>query len=349
MAGSARSSTSFSTRSRTTGAAISYGRGVTAAFLAALVILLLVVVATVVRERTHRSALDEARRHVTESTVQAEEDARLRHEAEESVNEHAASAASAESRLADLTATSGGRIEELEKRLRDAEAERLRVGQALAAQSLVAEAAAVRMAELEADSATSATARDGAAARVTELEREVEVLRSRPAIAPPAGDTVAQSSGGRRVERNGALGWHLLLARVERQWADAVNAGADERGVIDASPADQFAQAVERDLERLREEVGVQTTLTATKPAEDVDPLTTLLAVGEAVALLAYHSENLRVDLRNPAVVSGEDWSGDDDALQKLERLAATASVGGLPATVSLIDGVAQVTLGARP
>jgi len=322
---------------------------VTAALLAALVILLVVVVAFVVRERFHRSALEAARRHVTESTVQAEEDARLRREAEGSMNEHAVLAASAESRLAELHTTSGGRIEELEKRLRDAEAERLRLGEAVAARSRDAEAASVRMAELQVDFAASGAARAAAAARVTELEREVEVLRSRPATAPSAGDRAAESSGGRRIDRNGDLGWRLLLARVERQWADAVNAGADERGVVDASPADQFAQAVERDLERLREEVGVQTTLTATKPAEDLDPLSTLLAVGEAVALLAYHSENVRVDLRDPAVVAGEDWSGDDDALQKLERLAATASAGGLPATVSLTDGVAQVTLGARP
>jgi hypothetical protein len=150
-----------------------------------------------------------------------------------------------------------------------------------------------------------------------------------------------------RATFTGVAGWDLLLARVERQWADVVNAGADERGVIDAPHRDQLTEAVRRDLERLREEIGVNATLAASPPV-DGDPLTTLLAVGEAAALLAYHSEHVIVDLGDPAVVSGHDWTGDDNARRRLDRLAATATAAGLNATVKVLDNTAQVMLDLR-
>ncbi len=144
-------------------------------------------------------------------------------------------------------------------------------------------------------------------------------------------------------------GWPLLLARIERQWADVVNAGPGERGVVNASRREQLIQAVQRDLERLREEVGVETTMAASEPVDNDNPLTTLLAVGEAVALLAYHSEHVQVDLRDPTTVSGQDWTGDDNARRLLEQFAATASDAGLDASVEVADRSAQVLLGRRP
>lgn len=320
----------------------------TAAFFAALIVVVVIVAVAAVRERSRRDALELARQQVATATEQADEATRLRRDAEASVEEQIAATASAESRLAELHAMTNRQRGELEHGLRNAEAERLRLEEAAAAQARVTAATSARIADLEAASAASAAARDDAAARVTALEAELEARRARDrGVSKPAADLDA-GSVDRRVERNGDLSWRLLLARVERQWADVVNAGPDERGVIDTSQGEQLAQAIARDLERLREEVGVQTTLAPTQPIGDDDPLTTLLAVGEAVALLAYHSEHVGVDLGIPAVVSGEDWTGDDDALGQLERLAATASAGGVPASVAVVDRIARVTLGAQ-
>ncbi|MDQ6698509.1 MAG: hypothetical protein M3Z46_13735, partial [Actinomycetota bacterium] len=243
--------------------------------------------------------------------------------------------------------------EELEQRLRETEAARLRLDEAAKARATETKAASARIAELESATAADAAARERVAQRTAALEGELEVLRANAVVSiTTPDDQKATASGGLRLDRRedagGDLSWRLVLARIERQWADAVNAGPDERGVIDASSSEQLAQAVARDLERLREEVGVQTTLAPARSDGVIDPLTTLLAVGEAVALLAYHSEHVLVDLHDEAVVTGEDWTGDDDAVQALERLVATASAGGVPAAVAVVDHVARVTLGAR-
>ena len=141
-------------------------------------------------------------------------------------------------------------------------------------------------------------------------------------------------------------GWRLLLARVERQWADLVNAGAAGRGVVDGPRGEQLAEATRRELERLREEVGVETAMTVTGPVDDDHALTTLLVVGEAAALLASRSEHVTVDLGQQTVVTGLDWSGDDEARRRLDQLVATAAAVGRPAAVVPGDGAVRLVLG---
>jgi len=107
-------------------------------------------------------------------------------------------------------------------------------------------------------SITSSAALDVATACAADLEVELDELRTTE-----------------------AAGWGLLSARVERQSANVVNPGADERGVMHAPCCVQLAQAVRRDLERLREEVGVNASLAANESADDGGPLPTLLGVGK--------------------------------------------------------------------
>ncbi len=215
-----------------------------------------------------------------------------------------------------------------ERAIRRSRAAEETVQQHIAAKDMLTaqlEASHVRVAELEVASTASLAARDVATACLADLEVELTELRT-----------------------TGAAGWGLLLARVERQWANVVNPAAEERGVMHGPQGVQLAQAVQRDLERLREEVGVNATLAANEPVDEGDPLTTLLGVGEAAALLAHNSEHVIVDLRDPPVVSGQDWSGDDDAHRRLDQLAAAARDAGLNATVEILDGSVQVVLDLR-
>jgi hypothetical protein len=152
-----------------------------------------------------------------------------------------------------------------------------------------------------------------------------------------------------RVGREGDNGWQLLLARVERHWAGVVNAGADERGVVDGPRSAQLIQAVQRELERLREEVGVETTLAPGAPVEDELALMTLLAVGEAAAVLASCSEAVAVELGAPAVVAAQDWTGDDEDRRRLDEVTAMTGAAGLAASVEVAERVAQIVLGDGP
>ncbi|HET6954885.1 MAG TPA: hypothetical protein VFI47_31275, partial [Acidimicrobiales bacterium] len=57
--------------------------------------------------------------------------------------------------------------------------------------------------------------------------------------------------------------WHLLLAHIARRWAAVAGVPPEGRGVTPGPPADQLAQALARETERLREEVGVDVELVA--------------------------------------------------------------------------------------
>lgn len=267
---------------------------------------------------------------------------------------HEAAARTAEERREALTAS--------EQRLRQAEAEleRRAEGAAKAGEELAAataraarsEAAAdveqARGAELAAALAVAeqrATEGDSALARAEEehraLRRRVDELQvgaaaaaTGPSDAVPAGtSTVVEAS------------WRLLLARVERQWASSVGAGEDERGVVRAHPDEQLHQAVARELERLREEVGLHTEVTRTGAMHGVHPLLVLLAAGELTALVAPHSERVAVELGDRLVVVGEGWDpGPADG----EHLRASVSDTGLDGEVVSAGETVRIVLAPR-
>lgn len=124
-------------------------------------------------------------------------------------------------------------------------------------------------------------------------------------------DAAAASSEATIAELERA--WPLLLAGVERRWADAVAAGPAERGVTGTSPSAQLAEAVERALQRLREEVGVDTALSGDGPSlPPARAAVVLLGIIEAVEVLAPRVETIDVRLGTPVVVTAGGWSGDD-------------------------------------
>ena len=51
--------------------------------------------------------------------------------------------------------------------------------------------------------------------------------------------------------------WSLLLAHVTRRWAAVVGVPPDSRALRASTPDDQLVEALGREIERLREEVGV--------------------------------------------------------------------------------------------
>ena len=307
----------------------------TAASYVALALALVAVALLVAKQRSLRQALAECHRATSAASTRAEQAERLHQEGEASSQQAVAAlearvaglegdltaqATAAEARLAELEASSRLRITELERVLHLAKVDHRRATTAAAASAAEAEAAT---------------------ARLTEADAEVAALRTAAHLQAPSPS--APEAG---PDDGGDAGWRLLLARVERQWADLVNAGPGERGVVDGSRGEQLAQALQRELERLREEVGVETTMVVAGPVDAGHALTTLLAVGEAAAMLAARSEHVTVELRDQAVVTGQDWSGDDDARRRLDQLVATVSAGGRSGAVEPGDGDVRVVLG---
>jgi hypothetical protein len=160
---------------------------------------------------------------------------------------------------------------------------------------------------------------------------------------PHAPEEAGVGAGG---QNNNEACWRLLLSRVERQWAVAVGARPEERGVARASRGDQLAEAVRRELERLREEVGIsaEVVVEVTGDVGDIDTVAGLLAVGEALTAVAPVSERVFVELGPQLAVTGEDCAANP---QQIEQLVAMVADAGLASTLEMGDGRVRIVFGS--
>ena len=112
--------------------------------------------------------------------------------------------------------------------------------------------------------------------------------------------------------------WRLLLAHVTRRWAAVVGVPPDGRALRAATPDDQFVEALARETERLREEVGVEVELTAAArpPAApggagtttDVERVAVLVAALELLGALATTAQRVTVEVGDTLVLAGDGW-----------------------------------------
>jgi hypothetical protein len=197
--------------------------------------------------------------------------------------------------------------------------------------------------------ADHAAAQDAAAAergRATSAERAATDAAARTADYRVLLDSVDPS--GSASSPSGIPGgtWPILLAILTRRWAAAVGALPEDRGAPTGTVAEQLVEALRRESERLREEVGVDVEVRAAGPVEPADPVTLLLAATDLLGVLATMCERVAVHVDGEnLVVTGEGWSGPTDELE-VARTRATAS--GVAADELHIDGE-RVTVTLRP
>jgi hypothetical protein len=206
-------------------------------------------------------------------------------------------------------------------------------------------AAAVQVRDLTAE-------RDAANGRLTDLTVERDDLRARldqakaaAAVASPAEPTSAGSTGMSPVDQ---ACWELLLADLTRRWPVAVTvrvasagagSGSDDEGDGGAGGAggaglvpDQLAEAFVRELERLREEVGVDAEITVVDTFAPAKPVVFLLAALDLLGALTSTCQRVVVKLDDQLDMVGQDWEGRRDELDvaRGRALAAGAAVGPL-------------------
>jgi hypothetical protein len=170
----------------------------------------------------------------------------------------------------------------------------------------------------------------------TRIVAEVETQRERAdelAVRLAAATATGTADAGARAddadEPDGSPGpaaesglWHLLLAHVTRRWASVVGVPPENRRVLDGPPADQLVQALVRETERLREEVGVDVELTVSPAApggdgphgdgafgaDQVAGVAVLVAAVELLGVLATSAQRVTVDVGDVLVLSGDGW-----------------------------------------
>jgi hypothetical protein len=166
----------------------------------------------------------------------------------------------------------------------------------------------------------------------------------------------AGEAGEAREERNyredaapvdGSTGgaWRIVLSILERHWVGVVGAPPDARGVVSGPVSDQLAEALTRESERLREEVGVDIDVTAASPVDPADPVTFLLAATDLLGVLAAVCERIVLTLDGALVVVGEGWSGPT---HELDLARARALAAGTSVDEIAVDGE-TVSLALRP
>ena len=155
-------------------------------------------------------------------------------------------------------------------------------------------------------------------ARAVELARQLEAVSAERAAAGP-GSTSAPPD-----DESGL--WDLLLAHVTRRWASVVGVPPPHRHMATGT-ADQITQALTREAERLREEVGVDVELTVVAAVEPADRVPFLLAAIELLGALASSAEQVTIGLDGHLVLEGDGWvdlSGEVGAAR--DRAAAAGA-----------------------
>jgi hypothetical protein len=180
--------------------------------------------------------------------------------------------------------------------------------------------------ELDAEVASLGAANSRATAdadRLRERGEELALLLEAATAEPPA-------------PRPGASGglWDLLLAHITRRWAAVVGVPPGNRHIVPGPAAEQLAQALAREVERLREEVGVDVELSVSTPVDPADGVPFLLAAVELLGALASSAERVSVDLDGRLVLSGDGWIDPDGEVgtARDRALAAGARVGPVDA-----------------
>jgi hypothetical protein len=158
--------------------------------------------------------------------------------------------------------------------------------------------------------------------------------------------------------------WHLLLAHVTRRWAAVVGVPPDRRALRATTPHEQFVEALARETERLREEVGVEVELTATAPpattaggagTTGVEGVAVLVAALELLGALATTAQRVTVDVGDTLVLAGDGWLDPYREVATAYERAAGAGIALGPVEEAdeqvriVVHHRPAVTAGARP
>lgn len=206
----------------------------------------------------------------------------------------------------------------LQGRLTSAQAESGQLGDRLATTTRERDELRDEVARLTAEHASAA----GEAERQTARADELAVLLDAATARTPSSPDDAEAGL-----------WHLLLTHITRRWAAVVGVPPDGRTIAEGAWADQLAQALGRETERLREEVGVDVELKAPPPATsgasgDVDGrVAVLVSALELLGALAASAQRVTVEVGESLVLTGDGWVDPYNELAAVYDRAIAAGV----------------------
>jgi hypothetical protein len=167
----------------------------------------------------------------------------------------------------------------------------------------------------------------------------------------------ARAAAGRGEGDDEGL-WLLLLAHVARRWGSVVGVPPPGRSVVDGPASAQLAEALTREVERLREEVGVDVDLVHVDPTEGsatgaggnlgddpADRVPVLLAAVELLGVLAASCQQVTVEVGDTVTLVGEGRLDAGDELAAVRDRAAAAGVAVGPVVADDVADRVEVAL----
>lgn len=123
--------------------------------------------------------------------------------------------------------------------------------------------------------------------------------------------------------------WPLVLADLARRWAATCGVPPGGRAATPGPTSAQLTEGLARETERLREEVGVDVSFTATSDLDPANPVVFLLTATDLLGALAASCERVTVELDGQLRLTGETWTelGDELETARSRAIAAGAAV----------------------
>jgi hypothetical protein len=230
-----------------------------------------------------------------------------------------------------------GRRKAAERALADAQAEvqglRKQLGEAASERDeLVAEGDLLRQErdDLKASVARQDEALATAEAAVAQAEAALAQAQEREATRAAAAAAASAASAG----DGPGPSWPLLLADMERRWANTVGVPPSARAMKATEVPGQLAEALDREVERVREEVGVDVGFTLTNEVATAQPVVFLLAATDLLGALVSTCERVSLTLDGELVLQGEVWAELGDEIDAARQRAVDAGLAVDPPDV---------------
>lgn len=181
-----------------------------------------------------------------------------------------------------------------------------------------------------------------AEARADQLATRLSAETSSSSVAATAPTPTGSLAGG--ADAAVMACWPLVLGHLERRWATGLGATPGSRGIPAGTVASQITESLAREVDRLREEVGVDVSFTVGDVVDPANPVVFLLSATDLMGAMASRCERMVVDLDGQLVLGGEVWTDLGDEIESSRARAQTAG-----AMVDPIDvGNERVTVTLR-
>lgn len=207
---------------------------------------------------------------------------------------------------------------------------------ALQQQAAAAEAAKEKAV---ADRDLLALERDGLAETVQRQDRQLSEAEKAVAKARAEADTArAAEDEARDQARRQAEGqagdpgasWPLVLADMTRRWANTVGIQPGDRAMKSTEVHEQLAEALDREVERVREEVGVDVSVTVSGQLSTTQPVVFLLAATDLLGAMVSTCERVSLEIDDEGLLLvGDVFAelGDDIEVSRQRAVEAGLTV----------------------